>query len=63
MRMFFFDVTIKVEADGLPVKIVIYRAARAWNELSARRAILNPLLAGGFQVVRIDRIAERCPMG
>lgn len=63
MRMFYFDVTLKVEAAGLPVKTVIYRAARAWNELSARRVILNQLLAGGFQVVRIDRVAERCPLG
>ncbi len=60
MRMFFFDVTLKVEADGLPVKVVIYRAARAWNELSARRLVLNPLLAGGFQVLRIDRVTDRC---
>ncbi len=62
MRMFFFDVTIKVEADGLAVKTIIYRAARAWNELSARRHILNPLLEEGFQVVRIDRVPERCTL-
>jgi hypothetical protein len=60
MRTYFFDVTIKVEDQGLPVKTVVYRGAQAWNELAARRIVLNQLLEGSFQVVRIDRVAEQC---
>ena len=60
MRMFFFDVTLKVTQHGVPEKVVVYKAARALNELSARRLILNRFLAEGFQVVRIDRVEERC---
>jgi hypothetical protein len=61
MKMYFFDVTIKVENCGVPVKTVLYKGARGWNELNARRVILNQFLEGGFQVVRIDRVAERSP--
>jgi glycosyltransferase A (GT-A) superfamily protein (DUF2064 family) len=60
MRMYFFDVTLKVKHDDVSEKVVVYKAARAFNELSARRVVLNPFLAGGFQVVRIDRVEERC---
>ena len=42
---------------------MVYKAARAFNELSARRVLLNQFLAGGFQVVRIDRVEERCLQG
>ena len=60
MRMFYFDVTLKVMHHGIPEKVVVYKAARALNELSARRIVLNQFLAEGFQVVRIDRVEERC---
>lgn len=59
MRMYFFDVTLKVMNQGVPEKVVVYKAARAFNELSARRTILNHLLVQGFQVVRIDRVEEQ----
>ena len=60
MRMYFFDVALKVMNDGVPEKVLVYKAARAFNELSARRTILNQFLAQAFQVVRIDRVDERC---
>ncbi len=60
MKMYFFDVTVKVMKRGVPEKVVIYKGARGFQELSARRVILNQLLAEGFQVVRIDRVPERC---
>ena len=60
MRMYFFDVTLKVMKDGVAERVVVYKAARAFNELSARRVLLNQFLAQGFQVVRIDRVEERC---
>ena len=60
MRMYFFDVTVKVMHHEFPENVLVYRAARAVNELTARRIILNQFLAGGFQVVRIDRVGERC---
>ena len=59
MRMYFFDVTVKVMHRDSPKKVVVYKAARALDELTARRLILNQFLAGGFQVVRIDRVGER----
>ena len=60
MRMYFFDVTVKVIHRDFPEKVVVYKAARAVDELTARRIILNQFLAGGFQVVRIDRVGEPC---
>jgi len=60
MRMYFFEVTVKVMHRDFPEKVVVYKAARALDELTARRIILNQFLAGGFQVVRIDRVSERC---
>jgi hypothetical protein len=58
--MFFFDVTLKVINRGVAEKVVVYKGARGFRELDARRVILNQLLAEGFQVVRIDRVPERC---
>jgi hypothetical protein len=60
MRMYFFDVTVKVMHNGIHEKVVFYKAARGFRELAARRVILNQLLAAGFQVARIDRVEERC---
>jgi hypothetical protein len=60
MRMYFFDVTVKVMHHDVPEKVVIYKGARARDELTARRKILNQLLEKRFQVVRIDRVPERC---
>jgi hypothetical protein len=60
MRMYFFDVTVKIMHHDVADKVIIYKGARASDELSARRAILNQLLDRRFQVVRIDRVPERC---
>jgi hypothetical protein len=60
MRMYFFDVTVKVMHHDVPEKVTVYKGARAPSEHLARRLILNQFLAGGFQVVRIDRVEERC---
>jgi hypothetical protein len=60
MHMYFFDVTVKVMHEDGPGKVVLYKAARARDELTARRKILEQLLQGRFQVVRIDRVPERC---
>jgi hypothetical protein len=60
MRIYFFDVTVKVMHHDVPIKVVLYKGARAIDELTARRKILNRLLEGRFQVVRIDRVHERC---
>lgn len=59
MTMYFFDVTLRVVENGEPFDLVLYKAARAQDELSARRAILNRYLKGGFQVRRLERVAER----
>jgi hypothetical protein len=42
---------------------VVYKGARAVDELTARRILLNQFLAGGFQVVRIARVVEQCLQG
>jgi hypothetical protein len=60
MTMYFFDVTVKVMHQDVPRKVMVYKAARARDELTARRKLLNQFLNGGFQVVRIDRVRERC---
>jgi hypothetical protein len=60
MFTYFFDVTVKVTHHDVPIKVVLYKGARASDELTARREILNRLLEGRFQVVRIDRVRERC---
>ncbi len=60
MTMYFFDVTVKVADRGEARTVVIYKGARARDELTVRRKILNQLLEGRFQVVRIDRVRERC---
>ena len=61
MKMYFFDVTLKVEDEGLAIKTVVYKGARGWNELAVRRIVLYQFLDGGFQVLRIDRVPERAP--
>ena len=58
MPMYFFDVTLKVRHEGLPIKTVVSRGARAADDLAARRIILNQFLKRGFQVVRLDRVRE-----
>jgi hypothetical protein len=60
MRMYFFDVTVKVMHRDVPDKVVLYKGARARDELAARRKILDQFLERRFQVVRIDRVSERC---
>lgn len=59
MSMFFFDVTVKVIENEVPVRSVLYCGARARDELSARRIVLYQYLDRGLQVVRIDRAPER----
>ena len=61
MRMHFFDVTIKVEHQGRPIETVLYKGARAADELTARRIILDRYLERGFRVVRLERVGERTP--
>lgn len=60
MHMYYFDVTMKVMHRDAPEKVVLYKAARARNELAARRLLLNQFFNRRFQVVRIDRVGERC---
>jgi hypothetical protein len=62
-RMYFFDVTLKVLHEDCPAKVVLYKGARARDELTARRIILNQFFDRGFQVVRLDRVQERCLQG
>ncbi len=61
MRVYFLDVTLKVEHQGRPVRAVVPKAARADSELSARRSVLDHYLVLGFQVIRLDRAGERTP--
>lgn len=61
MRMYFFDATVRVQHEGRSVEVVLYKAARAEDELTARRAVLNRFFEGGFQVVRLERVEERSP--
>lgn len=61
MRMYFFDVTVRVEHRGLPIDPILYKGARACDELTARRLVLNQYLKSGFRVVRLDRVDERVP--
>ncbi len=60
MRMDFFDVTVKGTHQDIPRKVVLYKGARAGDELTARRILLERFLKDRFQVVRIDRVPERC---
>ena len=60
MCMYFFDVTVKVTHQDIPRMVVLYKGARAGDELTARRVLLERFLKDGFQVVRIDRVPERC---
>ena len=61
MPMYFFDMTLAVRHEGLPIKTVVYRGARAADELTARRIVLNQFLDRGFHVVRLDRVREPGP--
>ena len=63
MRMHFFHVTIKVEHQGRPMEPILYKGARAGDELTARRIILDRYLERGFRVVRLERVGERTPGG
>jgi hypothetical protein len=59
MRMFFFDVTLRVVHEGRPTDVVLYKGARARDELAARRAVLGRYHDAGLQVLRLGRAAER----
>ena len=59
MRMFFFDVTLRVVHEGRPVDVALYKGVRAADELAARRTLLGRFLDDGFQVLRLGRAAER----
>ncbi|HWE35630.1 MAG TPA: hypothetical protein VG406_03590 [Isosphaeraceae bacterium] len=63
MLVYFFDVTIRVRHEGKALDTVVYKAASAADEHSARRAVLCRYLDNGFQVVRLRRVAERSPHG
>jgi hypothetical protein len=58
MRMYFFNVTVRVEQGGRVVEAVLRKGARASAEHGARRVVLDHYLSAGFQVVKIHRIAE-----
>jgi hypothetical protein len=59
MRMFFFEVTLRVVHEGRPIDARLYKGVRAADELAARRALLTRFLDDGFQVLRLGRAAER----
>ena len=59
MRMFFFDVTLRVVHDGRPMDMMLYKGIRATDEHAARRTLLGRFLDDGFQVLRLGRAAER----
>jgi hypothetical protein len=59
MRMFYFDVTLRIVHSGRRLDVALYKGVRAANELAARRAVLNRFLDDGLQVVRLGRAAER----
>jgi hypothetical protein len=61
MPVYFFQTTLKVRHQGLAIKTSVTRGARAPDELTARRIILNQFFARGFQVVRLDRVREPEP--
>lgn len=63
MTLYYFDVTIRVHHEGMAIDTVVYKAARADDELTARRCVLNRYLTAGFQVVRLRRVIERTPHG
>jgi hypothetical protein len=63
MRVYYFDVTIRVRHEGEALDAVVYKAARAADEHSARRNVLCRYLDAGFQVVRLRRVVERTPNG
>ena len=59
MRLYFFEVTLRVEHEGRPTDTVLYKSARAASEHLARRSLLGLLLGEGFQVVRLNYVEER----
>jgi hypothetical protein len=63
MRIYFFDVTLKVDRDGRPVETVSRKAARAASEHLARRSVVCHYLADGFQVLRLVCVNERARGG
>jgi hypothetical protein len=58
MRMYFFNVTVRVEHAGRVVDAVLRKGARAPGEHRARRIILDRYLSAGFQILRMDRAPE-----
>ncbi len=59
MSMYFFDVILKVRFEGRPMEALLYKAVHAESEHEARRQLLNRYINDGFQVLRLDRVAER----
>lgn len=59
MRIFFFDVTVKVQHDGRAVQTIVRKSARAVHEHNARRIVLDFYLRKGFQVLRLTPVEER----
>ncbi len=59
MRIFFFDVTVKVQQDGRAAQSVVRKSARAEHEHEARRIVLDHYLRRGHQVIRLTAVEER----
>ncbi len=59
MRMFFFDVSLRVVHEGRLMDFMVYKGVRAADEHAARRTLLGRFLDDGFQVLRLGRAAER----
>lgn len=57
-RMFYFDVTVRVAHEGRPIDVSLTKGARAADGLTARRAVLGRFLDRGFQVLRLEPVAE-----
>lgn len=54
MTTYLFWVTVRVQHEGQPMDAKIMKGHRSACELDARRAVLNGLLADGYQVKRIE---------
>ncbi|MGE3818064.1 MAG: hypothetical protein AB7I30_01390 [Isosphaeraceae bacterium] len=59
MRIYFFDVTVKVQHEGRAVQTVVRKSARAADDHQARRNVLDHYLRRGHQVVRLTPVEER----
>jgi hypothetical protein len=59
VRIYFFDVTVKVQQDGRAAQTIVRKSARASHEHEARRTVLDHYLRRGHQVIRLTPVEER----